>query len=171
MDRIQLSLSIAAVSILTAGMILLFRYLMPNDSGIIFAATSLMKQNFSSISSQPEGIKSPIVYSGAVLKSEMIIADEQTIINMYMPSRVRISVNFLSDENVMLDMYNEAAYRRWKESGQPQFRKAASMDAVKGFSKVLDINEGEGGTFYFIFTPAGSGAAAINFQITEVAKL
>jgi|GEM_PF-4429720 len=88
----------------------------------------------------------------------------------------RYEVSFQSDQLVRFTVYNEARYNEWLSTGTHTLSKISTQHGSKcctpGGSYTVDINEGEAGTYYFVFEDAKNlGASSGKIVINKIGEL
>lgn len=88
----------------------------------------------------------------------------------------RYSVSFESDNKIRFVVYSEDRYNEWLDSGVHTISKASTAEGVECCAEngdyTIDINEGESGTYYFVFDDEkGLGASQGKLIVNKVGEM
>lgn len=88
----------------------------------------------------------------------------------------RYQISFESDKKIKLVLYSQERYNEWQNTGEHTISKLSTQEGVEccaaSGSYTVDINEGEAGTYYFIFEdPRNLGATSSSLEINKIGEL
>jgi len=82
----------------------------------------------------------------------------------------RYAIEFVSDEPVLVFVFEETRFNEWKNEGGKYTVVAGTgrVNKVTSYADTFDVNKGQGGLYYIVVE--GAEEASIKFKITQILK-
>lgn len=114
---------------------------------------------------------SGVQFTGYLIHEERIDREGNTyIFNQSLEERRRLVIEGSFEQPVTFVLMAETYYRQWLRDNKGKTNKAYVKDPVEKFYTRLDINENEGGVYYFIIQSQENGING-GIKVFELAKL
>lgn len=114
--------------------------------------------------------RKPIRFTGNIIHEEKINEEGMYIFNKELLEKSRLGLEGSFEQPVTFLVLHESYYNAWLRDGVVKTHKDYIKDPTDIFSTRIDINENEGGVFYFIIQ-SEEGKINGEVKIIELAKL